>query len=121
MNLFRDVMDKEIVDCYGYKSGKVDDLVLELRDGDYPAVRCIVTGHGADAQTLGKWAENIAAWFRSWLLGSPESDPNLIPWDRVSRIDVVVHVELDRDDAGLIASEKAIWERWIKRLPFAER
>ena len=34
MQLAREVLDKEIVDRDGFKAGKVDDLLLEVRAGD---------------------------------------------------------------------------------------
>jgi hypothetical protein len=47
--------------------------------------------------------------------------PIEIGWEHVTRIDVTVHVDLDRHDGGLMRSERALWERWISRLPLANR
>ena len=120
--LVRDVLDKGLVDSDGFKVGKVDDLLLELREGECPSVRAIVTQHGALTPYLGKTVERVAAWLREHLLGlGPEVEPITIPWDQVTRIDVVVHLDLRRNEVDLCKSEGAVWERWIKHLPFAER
>ena len=122
VHLGRDVLDKEILDRAGYKGGKVDDLLLELRDGERPVVRAIVTQHGALARVLGDRAERWAARWRRAVLGfADEVPPIAIGWERVTRIDVAVHIDMERDQAGLLRGERAIWERWICHIPWSRR
>lgn len=122
MYLVREVMDKEILDCDGFKGGKVDDLLLELRDGEPPVVQAILTQHGALAQALGSRVARCSAWLRARALGlSAEMPPIAIGWEHVTRIDVTVHIDLSRADADLLRSERALWARWISRLPLARR
>jgi hypothetical protein len=47
--------------------------------------------------------------------------PIVIDWEHVTQIDVIVHIDLERDRAGLLRSERAIWERWVSHLPWARR
>jgi len=42
-------------------------------------------------------------------------------WSMVADIDVTVHIDLSRVDAGLLRGDKDIWERWISHLPWARR
>lgn len=121
MNLFREVMDKEIVDREGYKAGKVDDIVLELRPGKHPRVRAIVTGQGALAPLLGSTIARLTVWFQEQLLGRRHDQPSTIDWGHIRYIDVVVHIDLDRSQEAMIQTDQTIWQRWIKRIPFAER
>ena len=122
MHLVREVLDKEILDCDGFKGGKVDDLLLELRAGEPPVVRAILTQHGALAQVLGGRAARWSAWLRAQTLGlSADMAPITIGWEHVTRIDVTVHIDLSRTDADLLRSERALWQRWISRLPLARR
>lgn len=120
MFVFRDVMDKELVDRDGYKAGKVDDLLLELEPGELPAVKAILTGHGTSASLMPAWLTRITEWIEEHLLDLP-IQPFTIGWDHVTSIDVVVHLDLDREKDGLLDTEHAIWNRWIKHLPWAER
>lgn len=120
MFLFRDVMDKELVDCHDDKIGKVDDLLLELRPGNLPAVTAILTGHGASASLMPNFLRRITEWLEGRLLGLP-IEPFTIGWKHVTRIDVVVYLDLDREKDGLLDTETAIWNRWIKHLPWAQR
>jgi sporulation protein YlmC with PRC-barrel domain len=122
VRLARDVLDKEIVDVHGFKAGKVDNILLELAGGEKPVVRGIITQHGSLALTWGRTIGRIAAWARQQVLGlGSEVVPLEVGWERVTYIDVVVHLDLDRRDAGLMRSEDAVWERWISHLPFARR
>jgi len=122
MYLARDVLDKEILDREGFKGGKVDDLLLELRAGDLPVVRALVTQHGALARLLPGPPMRLGRWLRRTVLDlDPAIAPVEIAWRHVTRIDVTVHIDLARADAGLMRSERAVWERLISRLPLARR
>jgi sporulation protein YlmC with PRC-barrel domain len=121
MYLFRDVMDKQLVDRHGHKCGKVDDIVLELRSGGNPMVREIVTGHGALSSLLPEPIPRAVTWLERHVLGFSTVRPAHVGWEHVERIDVVVRLDLDREKAGLMDTETAIWQRWIDRIPRAER
>lgn len=122
MYLARDVLDKEILDHEGFKGGKVDDLLLELRADGPPVVRALVTQHGALARLLPAPFAQLARWLSRTILGfAPDVAPVEIAWRHVTRIDVTVHIDLTRADAGLMRSERAVWERLISRLPLARR
>jgi sporulation protein YlmC with PRC-barrel domain len=120
--LAKEVLDKGLVDRDGHKAGKVDDLILEIRDGHGPVVSTIRCGRGDLASHLGRNVEALAAWLRRHILG-PEGDvpPAEIGWEHVTQIDVVVHLDLDRVQSDLIHTQNAIWARWVRRIPWAER
>jgi sporulation protein YlmC with PRC-barrel domain len=120
MRLASDVLDKEILDADGLKAGKVDDIVLELRDGEPPLVRAIVTGQGLGQ--IGGAISAASAWLGRVLLGPELGDAAVeIGWQHITRIDVTVHIDLKREQAGLQRVDEAVWERWVKHLPLAER
>lgn len=119
--LFRDVMDKGLVDRNGDKMGKVDELLLELRPGELPAVRTIVLDHGSLLVLLPTFLANICRWIEERILGLTEIEPIEIPWERVESIDVVVHVDVDRQQVGATQTEEALWERYVSKLPWARR
>ena len=122
MYLARDVMDKEIVDRHGFKAGKVDDLLLERTGDGRLAVRAVITGHDSLARLLGHGVDRVVSWLGHAVLGLPEDlEPIHLDWKNVTAIDVVVHMDIDRDDADLMRSEDMIWERWVSRIPFAKR
>jgi len=121
VDLFRDVMDKGIVDHQGDKMGRVDDLLLELRPGELPAVRTIVLDHGAILPLLPAFIAHFLAWFEKAVLRVARLAPVEISWDDVSSIDVVVHTTVDRRAVGAVATEEALWVNWVSKLPWARR
>lgn len=121
MFLFRDVMDKQLVDCHGDKAGKVDDLLLALEPGRLPVVRAVVSGRGASAAVFPRTFARLAARLEERLLGVGSIEPVTVCWSDVTRIDVVVRLDVDRRQAGLTRTEESIWRRWIRPLPWSER
>lgn len=122
MLLMREVVDKEIVDCHGFKAGKVDDLYLELRPGEPPIVSALVTGPGTLKPIFGRWMDRVVRWLRREMLGEiHDPQPQVLAWHHVDTIDVVVHVDIDRREADAMKTEDAVWNRWLRHLPFAER
>jgi sporulation protein YlmC with PRC-barrel domain len=122
MYLVRQVLDKQIDDKDGSKAGKVDDLVLDLHDDGALEVVAILTGPNSAVSQLPGWIVGLTNWIRTTILGlTDRTKPEEIDWSHITRIDVTVHLDLDRREAGLIRSQQTIWERWLKPLPFSER
>ena len=122
MELAKHVVDRGIADSAGQLVGKVDDLLLELPAGDDfgggPVVAAIITGPLALSRNLPGWCARLAR-LAYRLCGIADPRPIVIPWSHVVRIDVAVHLDLDRDAAQLDPFERAIGERFIRRLPGA--
>jgi hypothetical protein len=53
------------------------------------------------------------------LFGAPDPRPVEIPWDRMTAIDVMVHVDVDREASGLTVLQDAVARRLLERLPGA--
>jgi hypothetical protein len=121
MYLVRQVLDKQIDDKNGFKAGKVDDLLLELQDDGPPEVVAILTGPNSAVSQLPGWIQHLTNWIRTTILQIDRTDPDEIGWSHVTRIDVAVHIDLDRIEAGLVRSQQRVWEHWLKPLPFSER
>ncbi|GEM_PF-1201065 len=119
LDLGEQVLDKGIVSADGRRSGKVDDLLLEVDDDDMakpPRVVGVLTGPGALAEDSARPIRMLARLFYR-LLGVSRPEPTLIPWNKVTRIGVVVEIGLDRREAGLEVLNDAVSRRFIGRLP----
>jgi hypothetical protein len=121
MELGKHVMDKALLDRTGRRAGTVDDLLLEVPDpaqpsAGLPRVAAIMAGPLAAARTMPGPAEWIARQFYR-LLGVRDPRPVALPWSLATRIDVVVHVDLDRDTAGLTVLSDAVARQVIRHLP----
>jgi sporulation protein YlmC with PRC-barrel domain len=106
VELGREVLDQQLVDMNGVNMGKVDGIVLELREGRPPRVAALLTGGHLFARrlhpSLGRWARRLA---KVW--GPGPLEPLRIPWSQVKKIGVDVKVDVPAD-RGMP------WEHWVR-------
>lgn len=120
MELGKHIVDKELLDRHGRRAGKVDNLLLEVPETGNgailrPEVVALITGPSALSRNLPR----PLAWLAHQcyrLLGLAHPQPVEIPWTQVTAIDVVVHADIDRDEAGVTALQQSV-ERFISRIP----
>lgn len=106
MELGRQVLDQQLVDRTNINMGKVDGVVLQLREGAAPRVAAILTGGHLLARRLHPRLEALARWLtRSCDPGQLE--PMRIPWEKVMKIGVDVKVDVGAD-------EGMPWEHWVR-------
>jgi sporulation protein YlmC with PRC-barrel domain len=115
------VVDRGLIDRNGRRAGVVDDLLIELpepgvAESALPRVVALQTGPMALSENLWPPLRGLARLIYR-LLGLREARPVEIPWQHVSAIDVVVHLDLSRDEAGLDALASAVRRRFIGRIP----
>lgn len=117
MDVIRDVLDNQIVDRHQRKMGKVDGIIVELRDGQPPRLAYIETGATTLARRLHPRLERLIAGVQSkW--GPKRTEPFRIPWEQVR--DVGIDVEVDIEDAEqtpALAYETWLRDRVTKRIP----
>lgn len=106
MELGREILDQQLVNRNDINLGKVDGVVLELRDGRPPRVAAILSGGHLLARRLHPRLESWARWFsRRW--GPGNLEPLRIPWEKVKKIGVDVKVDVGAD-------EGMPWEHWVR-------
>ena len=106
MELGREILDQQLVDRNDLNMGKVDGVVLELRDNQAPRVVAILTGGHLLARRLHPRIESLARRLTNrW--GPGKLEPLRIPWSKVMKIGVDVKVD--------VAAEAGMpWEHWIR-------
>ncbi len=106
MDIGRQILDQQLVDRAGVNLGKVDGVVLELRDGSPPRVAAVLTGGHLLARRIHprieSWARRLT---RRW--GPGRHSPFRIPWSRVKKIGVDIKVDIE-------AQEVMPWEYWVR-------
>jgi sporulation protein YlmC with PRC-barrel domain len=110
MDLIRDVLDNQIVDRNQCRLGKVDGIVIELREGKPPLLRYIETGWLTKARRV---HPRLARWMGRWL-----SHPYRIPWTSIRDVGVDLEVALDARDTPLLRTEERL-RRILSRIPGA--
>ena len=109
MHLFREVLDKQIVDREECRLGRVDGIVVELRDGAAPRLVRLELGMVPLARRISLRLERFAESMHN-RLGVRRSARYGLPWEKV--LDVNVHrVRVDVDAEDTPAYD---WERWLR-------
>jgi sporulation protein YlmC with PRC-barrel domain len=106
MYIGREILDQQLVDRTGVNMGKVDGVVLELRDGLPPRVAAVLTGGHLMARRLHPLIESwMRRLTRRW--GPKQDTPFRIPWSQVKKIGVDVKVDVE-------AADGIPWEHWVR-------
>jgi sporulation protein YlmC with PRC-barrel domain len=117
-HVVRDILDKQLVDARQRRIGKVDSLVLEGRDDEPLRLAFIEVG----AMTLGRrlhprlerWAAAIER-----RLGVGKGKPFRIPYEKVRATGIDVDVDIDVERTPILAWQRWLREKIIRRIPGA--
>lgn len=116
MDLIRDVLDNQLVDRNQRKMGKVDGIVVELRENQPPRLVCIETGATTLARRLHPRIERWIARLEG-LWGARQSQPLRIPWSKVRDVGIDVEVDLVAEQTPALAYEQWLREHIVQRIP----
>jgi sporulation protein YlmC with PRC-barrel domain len=117
VDLVHDLLDKQVVDRNGREMGRVDSIVLELRDDAPPRVAAIEIGPAVLAErihpTLGRWAAAIEHG-----LGIDKGRPVRIPFSAILDIQDDVKVDVAFGETTAATVEQRL-RRWVASLPLS--
>jgi sporulation protein YlmC with PRC-barrel domain len=114
--IVRDVLDKQVYDRNGVKVGKVDGIVLVLRQHRPPRIEAIELSVGAAWRRLwpplGDWVERLQRWV------APElAEPTRIRFERITKVGIDVTADIDATKTNAYVWETWLEERFVARLP----
>jgi hypothetical protein len=105
--LGHDVLDAQLIDRQKRKIGRVDSLVLVLRDDGPPRVATILVGGPVRAQRVGRWMAVVSRALRA--IGRVRHEGvTRIPFDAVRCIGDTIQVDVDGE-----ALETKYVEDWL--------
>jgi sporulation protein YlmC with PRC-barrel domain len=109
MNVGQALLDQQVSDRNGEQMGKVDSVIIELRQGMQPRLAGLVIGGGTAARRVHRgFARWLVRWRHRW--GPKNDQPLEVPWSKVLKIGVDVKVDLDAEQTPAMA-----WEHWIRQ------
>jgi sporulation protein YlmC with PRC-barrel domain len=116
IRLVAEVLDKQVVDANGDNAGRVDGMILEVRDGAPPRLVAIEI---SPITLLARFSRRLAAWYakRDARLGPGRGTPYRVPWESVQRSKLSVTLDRSADDTPIIAMEDWLRVTIIERLP----
>jgi hypothetical protein len=110
VHLMRDVLDKQLHDKDDCPLGRVDGIVVELRDGKPPRLERIEMGFVVLARRIGRAFERFAErWHKRF--GVRRSAHYQVPWTSVREVHRH-HISVDVSAEESVAFD---WERWVRR------
>ncbi len=114
MDIIRDVLDNQLVDRNNCKMGRVDGIVMELRDNKPPRLAYIEVGVPTLARRLHPRLERwVAALLGKW---GAHNQSFRIPFSKVRDVGIDVNVDLDAEATPVLAYEKWLREHFIERI-----
>ncbi len=108
MNLLADVLDQQVIDCMQRKSGKVDGLALEIREGEPPRVAFLEMGLDVLARRLSRRLEKLVQRFTHGIQ---------IPWSKVAKVEISVELSADITDYSEFTAESWLRDHVVGRIP----
>jgi hypothetical protein len=109
LELARDILDLQVVDCDEIKMGRVDGLVLELREGKPPRVDHLEMGSSVLARQLHPRIERWVDALRR-RIGVQKTGRYRVPWPAVREI-TCYHLKLD---VKALDTPMFTWEIWLR-------
>ena len=116
MHLFADVLDEQLHDVHGKKAGRIDGIVLELRENKPPRLAYVEV---SPITLLARFSDRLSRWFARFdrRLGPARGTPFRIPWSRLTREDPAFKMDLDVEATPINALEDWLRERIVEHIP----
>jgi sporulation protein YlmC with PRC-barrel domain len=115
MDVAHDLLDKHVVDRNGHPLGRVDGIVLELREGEPPRLTEMLIGASALGYrvnaTVGRWVHAL-----EHAVGIGNLRPIRIDCTRIEEIDDKITIDLPAGETAADIVEQRI-RTWLLKLP----
>lgn len=115
ISLVHDVLDAQLVDRTRQKMGRVDGLLIELRDGEPPRVATLLVGGSVLAERIGRWMVALTRGVTRLLRIEPEV--TRIGFDSVRVVGSCIELDLDARDTNALRSELWLDDHIVCRIP----
>ena len=118
LHLVADVLDEQLRDRDGDNAGRVDGIVLLLRDGQPPLVTHVEV---SPITLLTRFSCRLGAWFarKDARLGPGRGVPFRIPWSRLRRDGTALRFDDDVESTPINALEDWLRRTIVERLPWS--
>src|SRR4051812_13888684 len=111
VRLVHDILDIQLVDRTQQKMGRVDGLVLELRDDEPPRVAELLIGGSVQAERIGRWMVALTGAVAKLL--RIDSAVTRVPFAKVRVIGSCVELDLDARTTNALRTETWLDDRVV--------
>ena len=116
ISLVADVLDEQITDSKRRQAGRVDGIVLELRDGKPPRVAYVEVG---PTTLLSRFSRRLAHWYarHDRKLGEGRGVGFRVPWSRLSSEGPGFVMDIDAESTPIFALEDWLRRHIVEHIP----
>ena len=115
MDLVRDLLDKRVVDRNGRDMGRVDSIVVEIREDAAPRITALEIGPAVLAYRIAPVLGRIVSGMEH-AFGVDEGRPLRIPVGKIMSITDQVKVDVAAGQTSAVAVDQIV-RRWVSRIP----
>jgi len=117
MDVFRDILDKQLLDRKGIKMGKVDGLVMTMSPRARPRIAFIEMGSITLARRLGPRTARLVARLGALFGGDPTRQPFRVASDKIRNIGVDIELTIDIESTPLNIWHERLRRHILNRMP----
>lgn len=116
VRLIAEVLDEQLVDSTGRQAGRIDGIVLELREGKPPRVGYVEV---SPITLLSRFSRRFAHWYSRYdrKLGEGRGVATRIPWTRLQRKGPTFVMDIDAESTPIFALEDWLRRHIVERIP----
>ncbi|MEO8624539.1 MAG: hypothetical protein ABI625_25885 [bacterium] len=116
MHLVADVLDRLLTDKNGVHAGRVDGIIIEMRDDRPPRLAFVEV---SPITMLSRFSERLALWFAriDQRFGKERGAPFRIPWERLARHDHTLRFDSAVESTPINAVEDWLKRHVVERIP----
>jgi hypothetical protein len=116
LRLVAEVLDQQVCDAKGRRSGRVDGIVLELRDGKPPRLAYIEV---SPITLLSRFSRRLAHWYarHDRKFGEGRGVATRIPWTRMTRDGQTLTTDIDAESTPIFALEDWLRRAIVEKIP----
>jgi sporulation protein YlmC with PRC-barrel domain len=115
--LARDVLDKQVIDPDGCKVGKVDGIVLTLREHRPPRVIAMEISQATAWRRVHPRLGDLADWLRTKFEPGHQERPPRVLFDHFVRGGIDVHIDIPWKRTRALVWEDWLGQRVIAKIP----
>lgn len=118
IRLIAEVLDKQLRDITGDNAGRVDGIVLELRENKPPRLAYIEV---SPITLLSRFSMRLAQWYarHDRRFGERRGTPFRVPWSRVSRRGITLQLDFIAESSPINGFEDWLRVAIVEKIPLA--
>ena len=118
IHLIREILDEQLKDSKAENAGRVDGIVIRLRDGKPPLVEYLEV---SPITLISRFSRRFARWYarHDRKFGEGRGIPFRIPWHRMERQGPTLVVDFNADATPINALEDWLRVHVVEKIPGA--